>query len=188
MKQHLVTLTILFLFLTSPATVLAQQGCCSWHGGVNYCAANGRYVCGDGTYSPTCTCATYNAPRQLIITAPKVNASKLFLPNQYNRKFTVAVEWDETTAEGYSVNLSKVPGGDPGPLVDVTEPRIIFKDIEPGTWYLNLKMKFSGRWSNVQYWTVVVPEWYPPATSTPSPTPQPKSKSFVSSLFKWFTN
>ena len=34
---------------------LAQQGCCSWHGGVCGCN-NGRKVCCDGTYSPSCTC------------------------------------------------------------------------------------------------------------------------------------
>jgi hypothetical protein len=32
------------------------RGCCSWHGGLNYCAADGRWVCMDGQYSPTCTC------------------------------------------------------------------------------------------------------------------------------------
>lgn len=32
-----------------------KRGCCSWHGGVNGCK-NGRVVCADGTYSPSCTC------------------------------------------------------------------------------------------------------------------------------------
>ncbi len=35
--------------------VVAQQGCCSWHGGVCGCQ-NGRVVCCDGRYSPSCTC------------------------------------------------------------------------------------------------------------------------------------
>lgn len=36
----------------------AQQGCCSWHGGIDYCDAyTGRYVCNDGEYSPTCQCS-----------------------------------------------------------------------------------------------------------------------------------
>lgn len=34
----------------------ARRGCCSWHGGVCGCQ-NGRTVCCDGTYSPSCTCA-----------------------------------------------------------------------------------------------------------------------------------
>lgn len=33
-----------------------QRGCCSWHGGVSGCS-NGKIVCNDGTYSPSCTCA-----------------------------------------------------------------------------------------------------------------------------------
>lgn len=33
----------------------AQQGCCSWHGGVCGCQG-GRVVCCDGRYSPSCGC------------------------------------------------------------------------------------------------------------------------------------
>lgn len=40
----------------------AKRGCCSWHGWVNYCASNGRYVCNDGTYSPSCTCGSSYTP------------------------------------------------------------------------------------------------------------------------------
>lgn len=37
--------------------VSARSGCCSWHGGVSRCDTSvGRYVCNDGTYSPTCGC------------------------------------------------------------------------------------------------------------------------------------
>lgn len=34
---------------------LAKRGCCSWHGGVCGCK-EGRIVCCDATYSPTCKC------------------------------------------------------------------------------------------------------------------------------------
>lgn len=44
------------LFMTLSLSVEAQRGCCSWHGGVSHCSENGRYVCNDGTYSPSCTC------------------------------------------------------------------------------------------------------------------------------------
>ena len=37
-------------------SVNAQRGCCSHHGGVAGCGANGRQICADGTYSPSCTC------------------------------------------------------------------------------------------------------------------------------------
>jgi len=35
--------------------LLAQAGCCSWHGGVCGCSG-GRTLCCDGTLSPTCGC------------------------------------------------------------------------------------------------------------------------------------
>jgi hypothetical protein len=38
-----------------------QRGCCSWHGGVGGCS-NGKIVCNDGTYSPSCTCAIPVSP------------------------------------------------------------------------------------------------------------------------------
>lgn len=34
----------------------SQRGCCSHHGGVLGCAKNGRTVCRDCTYSPSCHC------------------------------------------------------------------------------------------------------------------------------------
>ncbi len=39
-----------------PLNVFAQRGCCSHHGGVAGCGSNGRTICKDGTYSPSCTC------------------------------------------------------------------------------------------------------------------------------------
>ena len=39
-----------------PTKVFAQKGCCSWHGGVAGCSENGRQICKDGTLSPSCTC------------------------------------------------------------------------------------------------------------------------------------
>jgi hypothetical protein len=35
--------------------IFAGQGCCSWHGGECGCQ-DGRDVCCDGTFSPSCTC------------------------------------------------------------------------------------------------------------------------------------
>lgn len=39
-----------------PDLVPMQRGCCSWHGGVSGCGDNGRVICNDGTYSPSCRC------------------------------------------------------------------------------------------------------------------------------------
>lgn len=46
----------MWLFVVQLEIVNAKRGCCSHHGGVAYCASNGRYVCNDNSYSPTCTC------------------------------------------------------------------------------------------------------------------------------------
>lgn len=42
-----------------PTELMAQRGCCSWHGGVCGCS-NGRAQCCDGSLSPTCGCQTEN--------------------------------------------------------------------------------------------------------------------------------
>jgi hypothetical protein len=52
--KKLLALVVIGITLAMPAQ--AKRGCCSWHGGVSGCATNGRTVCNDGTYSPTCTC------------------------------------------------------------------------------------------------------------------------------------
>ncbi len=50
-------LLFLILFIFSVKVASAQQGCCSWHDGVSHCDSSvGRYMCNDGTYSPSCTC------------------------------------------------------------------------------------------------------------------------------------
>lgn len=57
-KLILIIFIILILFSQRLNSVLARQGCCSWHGGVSHCDTSvGRYVCNDGTYSPSCGCA-----------------------------------------------------------------------------------------------------------------------------------
>ncbi len=38
------------------APEISQRGCCSHHGGVLGCAKNGRTICRDCTYSPSCYC------------------------------------------------------------------------------------------------------------------------------------
>ncbi|TGU71423.1 hypothetical protein E4633_13925 [Geomonas terrae] len=43
---------------------LGRRGCCSWHGGVCGCS-DGRAVCCDGSYSPTCTCHHDDKPSQI---------------------------------------------------------------------------------------------------------------------------
>lgn len=47
---------VLLVFLLIPNKVFAGRGCCSHHGGVAGCNANGNQICADGSLSPTCTC------------------------------------------------------------------------------------------------------------------------------------
>lgn len=56
--KKLMSLIIVFCVscLVSPVVIYAQRGCCSHHGGQDYCASNGKWVCKDGSYSPTCRC------------------------------------------------------------------------------------------------------------------------------------
>lgn len=53
MKKLFVVVIMLVIF---PIGVDAKRGCCSHHGGVAGCNANGRQICNDGTLSPSCTC------------------------------------------------------------------------------------------------------------------------------------
>src|SRR5436853_6499067 len=55
--QKVFVITFILATFGIPAAE-AGRGCCSWHGGQNYCDTNsGRWVCNDGTYSPTCGCS-----------------------------------------------------------------------------------------------------------------------------------
>src|SRR5574344_1539786 len=54
MKKYVFLLFLLLLL--GSFNVKAQRGCCSHHGGVSGCSTNGRQICNDGTFSPTCTC------------------------------------------------------------------------------------------------------------------------------------
>lgn len=58
MKKAFITILIVMII---PSIVYAGRGCCSWHGGQSYCdEETDRWVCQDGTYSPSCTCSTNN--------------------------------------------------------------------------------------------------------------------------------
>jgi len=176
MKKIILTITILislFLHFTSPLN--ARSGCCSWHGGVSYCDTSvGRYVCNDGTYSPSCGCAyippIYYNPTP---TFPPITASWKYVPNNPpNKTYTLEVILNDNKPTQYSATLSKCKGCNPGPLTDFYSNKFIFIDVKPGTWYLNVKKMINGVWSTVSYWTINVPQWIEP-TVIPTPTPTP---------------
>lgn len=72
MRNWLTFILIAVLLALGTAPVAeAGRGCCSWHGGQNYCDTDsGRWVCRDGTYSPTCRCS-YIPPK------PKVDSCSI---------------------------------------------------------------------------------------------------------------
>ncbi|MDO8620965.1 MAG: excalibur calcium-binding domain-containing protein [Candidatus Levybacteria bacterium] len=192
---RLLTLTLIlafFLFGTNKA--LATSGCCSWHGGVAYCDSSvGTYVCNDGTYSPSCGCYRAPPPPPPPPQFPKINASWNSLANT-NGTYDISIVLNDNSPTRYSVTLNKVPRSDPGPLVDYTSPSFAFKNVYPGTWYLNAKKDINNVWSTVSYWTIIVPAWVAPTpTSTPidTPTPTPiidtstNKKSQIILFFEW---
>lgn len=63
MKKKVVLLICLTII---PVNVFARRGCCSHHGGVAGCGSNGRQICNDGTYSPTCTCESYSSYTETV--------------------------------------------------------------------------------------------------------------------------
>jgi len=161
-------------FFSLPSVVYARRGCCSWHGGVCGCDTRvGRQVCCDGTYSPTCTCAYY--PQKQYVSTPNfpksIRATWKWFPN-LNQAYDIEMKLDDPNPSQYSAVISKCRGCDPGPLVDFYSNNFIFKNVSSGTWYVNVKKKINGRWSNVVYWTIDVPEWVRP-TSTPTPALEP---------------
>jgi len=71
-RAVVVIFTALILFNQGLNPILAKQGCCSWHGGVSHCDTSvGRYVCNDGTYSPSCGCP-YIPPKPKVTIKPKI--------------------------------------------------------------------------------------------------------------------
>lgn len=60
-KKILIVLLVLLCVFYKIDKVYAGRGCCSHHGGQSYCSNDGRWVCNDGTYSPSCRCSeSYN--------------------------------------------------------------------------------------------------------------------------------
>jgi hypothetical protein len=161
-KILLFSFTLLFLF---PSIALAQRGCCSWHGGVSGCGSNGRTICSDGTYSPSCTCGgsyTYTAPVYLP-TNPTAGIINFKGSSNNWCNHDVTIDWTGATyATGFSVGISKYAGADPGPLADTTSNSYTFTNITPGNWYINVKALNSGKTANqITYWTVMLPKTEP---------------------------
>jgi len=159
-KILIAVLVVYSTFMASRAS-LAKSGCCSWHGGVSYCDSSvGRYVCNDGSYSPTCDCY-YSAPAPVCV-KPTVGKSGSWTFTQNGCNQDVNFTWDKGTNDDfYSLVISKYKAGDPGPLSDTSSRSFAFKNIKPGTWYINLKPGRSCGWGDIVYWELTVPDVAP---------------------------
>ena len=56
-----ILLVVMILLVVNPKFVYAGRGCCSHHGGQNYCGSDGYWYCNDGSRSPTCRCSGENS-------------------------------------------------------------------------------------------------------------------------------
>ncbi len=129
--KKLLLLAILLVCFSSLSThkVEATRGCCSWHGGVSYCDSSaGRYVCNDGTYSPSCGCAyspqVYTPPVYIPPTPTptpitlKVNTTYELSPATCT--YTIIAAWGKPSSyDQYSVSAVQTASRqcqDPGPI------------------------------------------------------------------------
>jgi len=77
----LLSLPLALLFVITTAE--AKSGCCSWHGGVDYCSYSGYYMCNDGTESPSCTCGGYDSYMIPSYTSPSYTSPSYTIPSYY---------------------------------------------------------------------------------------------------------
>lgn len=93
----IVLLTIMILFTVNTSKTYAGRGCCSWHGGQDYCGSNGKWICQDGTESPSCTCSNnnsnYNKDSNII------NNDNVLNLDEYNRLNPYYIDNLESTIE-----------------------------------------------------------------------------------------
>lgn len=122
MKKVLI-LSLLIAAFVLPKSVSAQQGCCSWHGGVAGCSTNGRKICNDGTLSPTCTCAAAVQTQTVTYTPTPTKAPTPKPTIQSTPKPTVKPT--PVVVLGVSITSSPTPTSTPSPSpVNIDPPEI----------------------------------------------------------------
>ena len=184
---------ILFFFISliflGSNKALATSGCCSWHQGVSYCDTSvGRYVCGDGSYSPSCGCAYY-PPVPAFPSEMTIGANNSFLPTS-NGTYDIEFTFNNPNNRSVSISMNTAQWADPGPLADTMGATWTLKDVQPNTTqYVNMKATVNGVWSQIESWTIQVPAWVAP---TPVPTDTPiaidtsvDNKPFMFGFFDW---
>lgn len=122
MKKVVIGVFIFICIFFSIDKVLAGRGCCSHHGGQAYCS-DGRWVCKDGTYSPTCTCSGGAAAsggsssyrRSVTTTAKKVygctNSSAINY-NSYANVSDRSCRFEKTETSTETIEYETITNGD----------------------------------------------------------------------------
>ena len=168
--KKLLLLAILLVCFSSLSThkVEATRGCCSWHGGVSYCDSSaGRYVCNDGTYSPSCGCAyspqVYTPPVYIPPTPTptpitlKVNTTYELSPATCT--YTIIAAWGKPSSyDQYSVSAVQTASRqcqDPGPIPDTSETNYFFPGLHAGSYLINVRPKNVLGWSYYTYCNTV---------------------------------
>lgn len=167
--------------------VTAQQGCCSWHGGVSHCDSSvGRKVCNDGTYSPSCTCYR-SAPVFVGPTAtPYPEWNDMNVNMSYNQViqadglYTLHLNWDGPSIP-YSYFSSRNKGDMPDDIEDIRASRGTVTDIRSGMNYITIRKKIDGYWSTPLMWELDIPDITPSPTPIPPPTRAPEPTIFPQS-------
>lgn len=157
-KYIFFSLVIFFSFFT---VVKAHSGRTDSSGGHNCytgsCAGTYHYHNGGSAYTPPTTRYTYTQP---VCNKPQVSTVQARInTTQVDCKHNVTISWDKGIGdEQYSIDISKNPGGDPGPVADTTSRRMSFNGVSSGKWYINMKAGNSCGWSDVYYWETEVPD------------------------------
>lgn len=166
--KRLVFLFIFLVFLSFPIQAQAHSGGTNSYGCHNCYTSEcyGEYHCHNGgsggNWEGSSSYYSAPQPRPLNPTSGKYDY-KVSGENWCNYDLTMS--WSgAVNATGYSVVLSKIAGADPGPLPDATSESLVFTNVNPGTWYINMKA-LSSTWgtsaSNVTYWTITLPQLAP---------------------------
>jgi len=79
--------------------------------------------------------------------------------------------WDSNGVRGYSYILNKEPVDVPDDIVDGTDSKTNYKDLEDGTWFFHIKALGSGSWGGSTHYQVLIDKTPPalfPITIEPS--------------------
>jgi len=154
--KYLIIIFLLITSLFSPSLAFAHSGGTDAYGCHNCYTSEcyGEYHCHNGGYTAP---SVYVPPRCVSIIG--ASGKWTFVENASCTQ-DVKFSWDKGVDDVYySLGISKTAGADPGPKSDTTSREFVFKDVKPGTWYINLKTwSLSCNASRVSYWKVVVPE------------------------------